>query len=133
MTDHANPNCPFCSLSNDRIWLANDLAMAFKDGFPISEGHTLVVPRRHLGSIFDATPEETTAIWELVGLVRAKLVEELHPDAFNIGVNDGTAAGQTVMHGHIHVIPRYRGDVADPRGGIRWMFAGKAKYWRDKP
>lgn len=133
MTDHAKPDCPFCTLAEDRVWLENDRAMAFKDGFPISEGHTLVVPRRHLASIFDATREETNAIWELVGLVRARLGEELRPDAFNIGVNDGTAAGQTVMHGHIHVIPRYRGDVDDPRGGIRWMFAGKAKYWRDKP
>ena len=133
MTDDQHSACPFCTLSTARIWLANDLAIALKDGFPISEGHTLVVPRRHLVSIFDATPEESQAIWDLVAQARAKLVEELHPDAFNIGVNDGTAAGQTVMHGHIHVIPRYRGDVTDPRGGIRWMFAGKAKYWRDKP
>jgi diadenosine tetraphosphate (Ap4A) HIT family hydrolase len=105
--------CPFCILSSERVWLANDHAVAFRDGFPISPGHTLVIPRRHYASVFEVPPEVSTA-------------------GFNVGVNDGIAAGQTVMHGHVHVIPRSDGDVADPRGGIRWVVPDKAVYWDDE-
>ena len=69
-------------------------------------------------------------MWDLVSQVRARLVEDLQPDAFTIGVNDGVAAGQTVPHAHVHVIPRWGGDVPDPRGGVRWVIPGKADYWR---
>lgn len=85
----------------------------------------LVVPRRHVGSIYEPSSAEQAVIWELVGNVR----EQLAPDGFNIGVNDGLAAGQTVMHAHVHIIPRWEGDVPDPRGGIRWVIADKARYW----
>ncbi len=122
-------DCPFCRLEERRILLVNDLAAAFTDGFPISEGHTLVVPKRHVASLFDLTEEEQAAVWSLVAQVRAKLMAELKPDGFNVGLNDGVAAGQTVMHAHVHVIPRRRGDSEDPRGGVRWILPTKAQYW----
>jgi diadenosine tetraphosphate (Ap4A) HIT family hydrolase len=90
----------------------------------------LVVPRRHVASLFDLPEGEQAALWRLVAQVRSKLMAELQPDGFNIGVNDGLAAGQTVMHAHIHVIPRRLGDIADPRGGIRWVMPAKAMYWQ---
>ena len=98
---------------------ANDFAIAFPDGFPVSDGHTLIVPRRHLSSLWDLSAGELQAIWDLVSEVRALLSSKHSPDGFNIGVNDGEAAGQTIDHAHLHIIPRYTGDVPDPRGGIR--------------
>ena len=121
--------CPFCNPEASRIRLENEVAVAVLDGFPVAEGHTLVVPRRHVASLFDLAVEEQEALWRLVALVRAGLCDGLKPDGFNIGVNDGVAAGQTVMHAHVHVIPRRSGDVADPRGGVRWVVPGKAAYW----
>jgi diadenosine tetraphosphate (Ap4A) HIT family hydrolase len=121
--------CPFCHLKNSRIQLDNDSAAAFPDAFPVAEGHTLVVPKRHVASLFDLSAVEQAALWRLVALVRGSLMAELKPDGFNIGVNDGSAAGQTVMHAHVHVIPRRKGDVADPRGGVRWIIPSKAQYW----
>ncbi len=126
-----NTDCPFCKIPVVRILAANEHAIAFADGFPISKGHTLVVPLRHSTSIFDLPANEQASLWELVGKVRLQLAEAEHPDGFNIGVNDGTAAGQTVNHGHIHIIPRYTGDVVEPRGGIRWIIPEKARYWTD--
>ena len=128
----SDPTCPFCEIPGERVWLENEHAVAFRDGFPISPGHTLVVPRGHHPSIFEVSPEVSQAIWQLVAEVRKALIAEGHPDGFNVGVNDGSAAGQTVMHGHVHVIPRFAGDVADPRGGIRWVVPDKAAYWGDK-
>lgn len=122
-------SCPFCNLASDRVRLENEAALAFPDAFPVAEGHTLVVPKRHVASLFDLSEEEHAAVWRLVAAVRAKLATELHPNGFNIGVNDGEAAGQTVMHAHVHVIPRRKGDSADPRGGVRWVMPGKARYW----
>jgi diadenosine tetraphosphate (Ap4A) HIT family hydrolase len=103
--------------------------VAFSDAFPVAEGHTLVLPRRHVASLFDLPDEELAAIWRLVAEVRQKLAAELNPDGFTVGVNDGAAAGQTVPHAHVHVIPRRAGDVADPRGGVRWVVPAKAPYW----
>ena len=113
--------------------MATKHALAFNDNFPISEGHALVIPIRHIESIYDLSEEEQTNLWALVGRVRQTLVEKLHPDGFNIGVNDGAAAGQTIDHAHIHVIPRRKGDVPDPRGGIRWIIPRRALYWDKKP
>ena len=95
----------------------------------VAEGHSLVVPKRHVASLFDLPDEEQAALWRLVALVRGNLMAELKPDGFNFGVNDGSAAGQTVMHAHVHVIPRRKDDVADPRGGVRWIIPSKAQYW----
>jgi diadenosine tetraphosphate (Ap4A) HIT family hydrolase len=124
-------DCPFCDLPPDRILRSGLHARALRDAFPVTPGHTLVVPTRHVASLYDLPPEEQAALWELAGEVRADLVASHDPDGFNIGVNDGEAAGQTVGHAHIHVIPRYGGDVEDPRGGIRWVVPEKAVYWED--
>lgn len=105
------------------------LAFAIRDGFPISPGHTLIIPHRHIASFFDATSAERTSVLALLDLARDQLVKELAPAGFNIGINDGSAAGQTVPHLHIHLIPRFEGDVADPQGGVRWVIPGLADYW----
>jgi len=124
--------CPFCELKDRVILAENDHAVAVADGFPVSPGHALIVPRRHVASLFETTEEERRAIWALLEEVRRILVEKHTPDGFNIGVNDGAAAGQTVMHLHVHLIPRYAGDAAEPRGGVRWIFPGKAAYWKER-
>ena len=126
-----NTDCPFCRLQERRILVKNAFATAFADGFPVAEGHTLVVPNQHVASLFDLPDEEQAAVWSLVAQVRARLMTELKPDGFNVGLNDGQAAGQTVMHAHVHVIPRRLGDTEDPRGGIRWILPYKARYWRE--
>ena len=123
--------CPLCDIASDRVVAQNSLAVAVWDGHPVSEGHTLVVPREHTANLFDLPSQTQAALWQLVGEVRSELQFELAPAGFNIGLNDGVAAGQTVMHAHVHVIPRYKEDVMDPRGGIRCVIPGKAKDWED--
>lgn len=131
-TRRSEADCPFCALDPGRIWLQNEHALALWDGFPVSEGHTLVVPRRHLASLFEASEPEYAALWKLAAQARSRLQEQYSPDGFTIGVNDGPAAGQTVEHAHIHVIPRRKGDVPDPRGGIRWVIPERAGYaWKE--
>ena len=103
--------------------------LAFPAGFPVSPGHALIVPRRHEPDFFSLTPEEQAALVALVNPVRAVLGERFSPDAYNLGVNAGKAAGQTIQHTHLHVIPRYAGDVAEPRGGVRWVLSETARYW----
>ena len=110
--------------------MLNKYSIAFQDSFPISRGHTLVIPLKHVASVYELSDDQQADLWHLAARIRQQLHDELHPDAFNIGVNDGTVAGQTVNHAHIHVIPRYKGDVVDPRGGIRWIIPEKAKYWK---
>lgn len=109
--------------------MQNEHAIAFLDAYPLTDGHTLVIPRKHVASIYELNAEEQAAVWSLVAQVREQPLTGMKPDAFNIGVNDGLAAGQTVEHAHVHIIPRRKGDVPDPRGGIRWIIAEKAKYW----
>ena len=123
--------CPFCSLPTDRIIHRNERAVAIRDGFPVSPGHTLIIPRRHTQSFFEATPEEVSDMLDLLRVARDQLQGEFDPDGFNIGINDGEAAGQTVMHLHLHLIPRFDEDVPESRGGVRWIFPGKADYWSD--
>ena len=112
--------------------MANDHAIAFFDGFPVTPGHSLIIPRRHITSFFEATKEEQAALFDLLGEMRQRLLAERNPDGFNIGINDGAAAGQTVMHLHMHLIPRYAGDTEDPRGGVRWIMPVKAPYWKKR-
>jgi len=121
--------CPFCTLTSSAIILDNDHAMSIYDGFPVSPGHMLILPKRHMTSLFEASFEERTALFDLLAESRGLLLGEYGPDGFNIGINEGSAAGQTVMHLHIHLIPRYAGDKADPRGGVRWILPEKAIYW----
>jgi len=125
--------CPFCEIPGDRVVAETAIAIALYDKFPVAEGHTLVLPRRHVVSVYELTPEEQTALWQFVAQVREHLANQFHPDGFNIGTNDGSAAGQTVPHAHVHVIPRYSGDVPDPRGGMRWVISDKAAYWETLP
>ena len=121
--------CPFCGLPEARVRVRNHLAIAFRDAFPVTQGHSLVIPLRHLPSLFDTTAEERIAMFELLEEAKRQLQAEFAPAGYNIGINDGAAAGQTVGHLHIHLIPRYTGDRPDPRGGIRWVIPEKADYW----
>jgi diadenosine tetraphosphate (Ap4A) HIT family hydrolase len=121
--------CPFCTLPPERIIDSNDLALVIRDGYPVSSGHTLVIPKRHIGSWFEITQAEQQALLDLLAKAKAVLETELKPDGYNIGINDGPTAGQTVPHLHMHLIPRYKGDQEDPRGGVRWIIPEKAKYW----
>ena len=123
-----NP-CPFCQLDLSSVIASNAHALALSDGFPVSPGHTLIIPKRHVASFFELTPEEQGAMLALLAEMHQLLQKERNPDGFNIGINDGAAAGQTVMHLHLHLIPRYAGDQSDPRGGVRWIFPDKAAYW----
>ncbi|MFN7989465.1 MAG: DEAD/DEAH box helicase family protein [Thermoanaerobaculia bacterium] len=110
-------------------WIANNsLAFAIRDGFPVSPGHTLVVPFREVATWFEASTEERVAIFALIDEVKARLDHDLHPDGYNVGFNAGPAAGQTVPHLHVHVIPRFLGDVPDPRGGVRHTIPGRGNY-----
>ena len=119
---------PFLSIPESRWVASNALAFAIRDGFPVSPGHTLVIPRRLVATWFEATAEEQRAIFELVEVVRRGLETELRPQGYNIGINVGQAAGQTVFHLHVHVIPRFTGDMTDPRGGVRHVIPGKGNY-----
>lgn len=124
-----NVPCPFCSLPRDRLIFESELAVAFRDGFPVSPGHTLIIPRRHIASYFETTPGEQTQMLRLLAIVKADIDQQFQPAGYNIGINDGHAAGQTVMHVHMHLIPRFAGDRDDPRGGVRWIIPEKADYW----
>ena len=123
------PPCPFCHLPPERIAGGNTLGLIVRDAYPVSPGHTLIIPRRHVGSFFEITPDERAALLALLDEARDGLARSHQPAAWNIGINDGPAAGQTVPHLHIHLIPRYAGDAEDPRGGVRWVMPGKARYW----
>ena len=121
--------CPFCTLPDDRIIDSNEMSFVIRDGFPISPGHTLVIPRRHVCSFFEISLIEREALFKILDQAKNVLDSEFKPDGFNIGINDGPAAGQTVPHLHIHLIPRFKGDQEDPRGGVRWIIPEKAQYW----
>lgn len=112
-------DCVFCKRESLDIVAENDLALAFHDACPVSEGHLLVIPKRHVENYFDASAEEHHAIRELIFQLKEFLDQKYSPDAYNIGANIGHYAGQTVFHFHMHIIPRYKGDVKDPRGGVR--------------
>lgn len=121
--------CLFCTIPTERVLAANKLAYAILDGFPVTPLHALVIPRRHAPSYFELTPEELLACNDLLLRLRRDFTERDAAIAgFNIGVNAGEAAGQTVFHCHIHLIPRRAGDVENPRGGVRHVIPGKGFY-----
>jgi diadenosine tetraphosphate (Ap4A) HIT family hydrolase len=124
-----SPPCPFCSLPAERFVRQSEHAVVIRDGFPVSPGHTLIIPRRHVASFFDVTDAERADLMSLLTAARDDLERQFSPAGCNIGINDGAAAGQTVPHLHIHLIPRYDGDRDDPRGGVRWVLPDKAAYW----
>ena len=124
-----NENCPFCRVEQEREIIAStSLSLAFFDGFPVSPGHALIIPRRHVASFFDLTEEERQDLLSLLDRVKGIVEEKYHPDGYNIGVNVGAAAGQSVSHVHMHLIPRYVGDVQNPKGGVRGVIPSKQKY-----
>jgi ATP adenylyltransferase len=121
--------CPFCELPEDRIVAENELALAFRDGFPVTESHTLIVPKRHVADYFDLFQPERNAVHALMEEQRKLIcINDPSVAAFNMGVNAGAAAGQTVFHCHIHLIPRREGDMDEPRGGVRGVIPEKQNY-----
>jgi diadenosine tetraphosphate (Ap4A) HIT family hydrolase len=122
--------CVFCErLAAGDVFAENTFAAAFLDAFPLSPGHCLIVPRRHESDFFSLAPEEQAGVWTLLAPARRQIERERLPDGYKVGLNIGEAGGQTVSHAHLHLIPRYRGDVKDPRGGIRWVIPARARYW----
>ena len=124
-------SCPFCFPSTERIFHVGDLVLGLWDGFPVSPGHALLVTRRHISSWFEATAAEQQELLAAAEIAKRAIEAEHAPDGFNIGINVGAAAGQTIPHLHMHVIPRTEGDVADPRGGVRYVIPSKANYLQE--
>ena len=121
--------CIFCLEQDLQIVEENELALAFRDRFPVTEGHTLIIPKRHAVTYFELTEAEVLAVNTLLHSQKSQIqAEDSSVVAFNIGINAGEAAGQTVFHCHIHLIPRRDGDVDNPRGGIRHTIPGKGFY-----
>lgn len=125
----SKPQCPFCTIEAARVRYDNGRMLVVRDGYPVSPGHSLIIPKRHITSWFELSEEEFAPLHDAIRWAREDVAAEFRPDGYNLGVNDGAAAGQTVMHLHVHLIPRYEGDSDDPRGGIRWVRPDKARYW----
>ncbi|MFB4165608.1 HIT family protein [Alteribacillus sp. JSM 102045] len=121
-------SCPFCEISPKQLLRENEYAKAFYDLYPVQKGHTLIIPKRHFSSYFEAAEEEVLAIHRLIQEQKKALDKEFAPDGYNIGVNIGEYGGQTVPHLHVHLIPRYNGDIEDPRGGIRKAIPNIVQY-----
>ena len=121
-------NCPFCQLPEEEILYSSELVIAFHDRFPVSEGHTLIITKRHIPSFFDALEEERREIDIAIQKMKVYLDGKYSPDGYNIGLNCGEAAGQSVPHLHVHLIPRYKGDMENPRGGVRGVIPSKQSY-----
>ena len=122
-----NKPCPFCNVEREII-LETEMSFAIYDGFPVNEGHALVIPKRHTANYFDLSLEEQKDCIELLNRVKGIVQEKYNPDGFNVGININEAAGQTVAHVHIHLIPRYEGDVEEPRGGVRGVIPERRSY-----
>ena len=120
-------SCIFCAPQRE-ILAESALALAVLDTFPVSPGHALVVPKRHVATIFDMADDEYAECFRLVRMLKDLLLARFAPDGFNVGANCGEAGGQSVWHAHIHVIPRYTGDTPNPRGGVRHVIPLKASY-----
>jgi diadenosine tetraphosphate (Ap4A) HIT family hydrolase len=129
---HSDVFCVFCHVDQARVAWSSAFVLALWDAFPVSSGHSIIVPRRHAASWNELTVDEKDEMTTGIDAVRALIDERHRPDGYNVGFNDGVAAGQTVMHFHVHVIPRYHGDVPDPRGGIRWVLGENAAYWQNE-
>ena len=124
-----NVDCPFCNPDSQReLLLESATAYAMVDKFPVSIGHTLIIPKRHCADYFQLSFKEQSACWFLLNKAKEVLKENFNPDGFNVGININESAGQTVPHVHIHLIPRYKGDVKEPRGGVRGVIPEKKNY-----
>ncbi len=130
LTGVKDPNDPCLFCTPRAVTRRNELAYCARDSYPVSPGHSLIIPLRHCASFFDLTPDETTACMELLAAERIALDDEFNPDGYNVGVNVNVAAGQGIFHVHIHLIPRYTGDAANPKGGVRQVIPDKAGYTR---
>jgi diadenosine tetraphosphate (Ap4A) HIT family hydrolase len=122
-----NKPCPFCNLEREKI-LESELSFAIYDGFPVNEGHLLIIPKRHTANYFDLSLEEQKDCIELLNRVKLIVQAKYNPAGFNVGININEAAGQTVSHVHIHLIPRYEGDVEETRGGVRGVIPERRNY-----
>lgn len=121
-------NCIFCDLPKEKIIIENELAQAFYDEFPVSKGHILIVPKRHIANFFELEQKELNGINSLILECKKIIDNKYSPVGYNIGVNVGEQAGQSVFHVHVHLIPRYKGDVANPKGGVRGVIPEKQNY-----
>jgi len=121
-------NCPFCEINPKNLIIKTDLFHVRYDKYPVSLGHMLIIPNRHFDNYFDATREEKQEIIYLIDICKSILDNKYKPDGYNIGINCGEVAGQTVMHLHVHLIPRYKGDMEDSRGGVRGVIPEKQNY-----
>lgn len=122
-------SCKFCHVAPDTVVLENEFTFSIRDGYPVTEGHSLIIPKRHVQDFFDLTIYEVEAIYDLLKAVRTDLlIQDSSIAGFNVGINSGEAAGQTIFHCHVHLIPRRKGDVHDPRGGVRKVIRGKGRY-----
>jgi diadenosine tetraphosphate (Ap4A) HIT family hydrolase len=124
---NGNNTCPFCNLVRGKL-IETELSFAIYDGYPVSEGHVLIVPKRHTANYFDLTNEEQTDCFSLLNKAKKIIQDKCNPDGFNVGINVNESAGQTVPHAHIHLIPRNNGDVEEPRGGVRGVIPSKRSY-----
>ena len=124
-----NSACLFCNIPQERIVLENDLAYAVRDGFPVTKMHSIIIPKRHIKDYFDLNKDELLACDHLIRSLKEEINNsDSSVNGFNIGMNAGESAGQTIFHCHIHLIPRRTGDVDNPRGGVRHTIPGKGDY-----
>ena len=122
--------CMFCEILRNQKFVVyeNDLVFSILDEYPVSKGHVLIIPKRHVTDYFEMSKEEKKAMDEAIAWLKERLDHMYHPDGYNLGINNGEAAGQTIMHAHLHLIPRYNGDMKDPKGGVRGVIPEKQKY-----
>ena len=128
-----SPPCAFCTLRAERIMGENEHAVWILDAHPVSPGHSVIMPKRHVESFFETTPAEREAMLSLLDRAREEVCRDQAPSGYNIGINEGSAAGQNAFrHLLVHLIPRFAGDSADPRGGVRWVIPQRADYWSQR-
>ncbi len=126
------PVCSFCTPEPNLLFHESELVVGLWDHHPVSPGHALLVPRRHIAGWFEASLNEQQTLIAALEAAKRAIDKKHEPDGYNIGVNSWEAAGQTVLHLHVHLIPRYTGDEEDPRGGVRKLYPDKAGYWTDE-
>lgn len=129
---HHDSECVFCNCDRSKAIAENDFGFAIFDLHPVTNGHAVIIPIEHEWDYFSLSFSIRKGLDELLMAVREHVDDSYGPDGYNIGINNGTAAGQSIMHAHIHLIPRYLGDVEDPRGGVRWIFPRRAIYWEKR-
>lgn len=125
------PGCLFCHIDRSKALVENETGFVVFDLHPVSNGHCLIIPEEHHPDYFSLSLKVRKGLDELLMGAKEHLDDCYGPDGYNVGINNGSAAGQTVMHAHIHLIPRYLGDADDPRGGVRWIFPRRASYWHE--